>query len=201
MSPPFRSLRSPFAPAAPTLVKKYANRRLYDTQRSKYVTLEELSELIQAGTDVRVQDAESGEDLTQATLTQILIEGRGAGRLLPVPLLHSLVRMGDDALADFLSGYLSVALESYQQLKRGAQSIAPYVPFANAPFDATTALARLLASGLGWGNQPPPAAPPVGPSPPPDEPSARDEVAEMRRELEELKRSLGGKRRTTRHPK
>ncbi|TMA14751.1 MAG: polyhydroxyalkanoate synthesis repressor PhaR, partial [Deltaproteobacteria bacterium] len=85
-----------------TLIKKYGNRRLYDTGHSRYITLEELADIIRGGEDVRVVDAKSGEDLTTGTLAQIIIEGRGAARLLPVPLLVQLIRMGDDALAEFL---------------------------------------------------------------------------------------------------
>ena len=74
--------------ARTVLIKKYSNRRLYDTEASSYLTQDELAEKIRSGADVRVMDAKSNEDLTQATLTQIIIEGRGAGKLLPVPLLH-----------------------------------------------------------------------------------------------------------------
>src|SRR4051794_18176922 len=68
------------------IVKKYSNRRLYDTEGSCYITLEELADRIRRGAEPRVVDAKTNEDLTQATLTQIIIEGRGAARLLPVPL-------------------------------------------------------------------------------------------------------------------
>lgn len=70
-----------------------SNRRLYDTEASRYITLEELADRIQAGSDVRVIDAASGDDLTQATLTQIIIESRGAAKLLPVPLLTQMIRL------------------------------------------------------------------------------------------------------------
>lgn len=191
-------------------IKKYANRRLYDTSQSRYITLEELADTIRRGTDVRVIDVESEEDLTQATLTQLIIEGRGAAKLLPVPLLLTLVRMGDDSLAEFLSGYMSVALEAYLHLKRGAQQVSPYVPFATAPFAASSAFARMLMGGLGsmglggWGDGPVPSPgpPPVTsaapPPPPPPAAATHDEVAAMRRELDELKRSLGGKARRLR---
>src|SRR5437016_11516826 len=87
---------------AGVLVKKYGNRRLYDTDQSKYITLEELAETVRQGKDVRVVDAKTGEDLTTATLAQIIIEWRGAARLLPQALLVQLIRMGDDSLAEFL---------------------------------------------------------------------------------------------------
>jgi len=183
------------------IVKKYSNRRLYDTEQSRYITQEELAEKIRLGADVRVTDAATGDDLTQGTLAQIILESRGASRLLPVPLLVQLIRMGDDSLAEFFGRYMSGALDLYLHAKEGAAAIAPYNPFANVPFAATNALARLLlgagGSAFGWRDPPPPnsVAPPPPPSPPPlpSPPPSRETSAEMkdlRRELDELKRAL-----------
>jgi polyhydroxyalkanoate synthesis repressor PhaR len=165
------------------LVKKYGNRRLYDTSQSCYVTLEEVGELIRAGQDVRVVDAKSGADLTAATLAQIIIEGRGAARLLPVPLLVQLIRMGDDALAEFLGQYMSWALEIYLQAKQGAQAMSPFNPFLSSPFSGN--LSRMFGMGPAARIEPPaPAAPASG-----------NELAMLRREIDDLKRSLKKKRR------
>lgn len=182
------------------LVKKYSNRRLYDTEGSAYITLEELAEKIRLGAEVRVVDAKTNEDLTQLTLTQIIMESRGAARLLPVPLLTQLIRMGDDSLTEFLGRYMSTALELYLQAKHGAQAIAPYNPLANVPFAVTNALARLIVGGLGLGG-PQPATPPSPsayagwgePAPPPAPLSAAPastDMADLRRELDELKASM-----------
>jgi polyhydroxyalkanoate synthesis repressor PhaR len=173
------------------IVKKYSNRRLYDTEGSRYVTLEELADKIRGGAEVRVVDAQSGDDLTQTTLAQIILESRGAARMLPVPLLVQLIRMGDDALAEFLGRYMSASLELYLQARQGAQAIAPWNPLANLPFAATSALARLFmggAAGLGWAEPPPPPAPPPGA---PQQASGSD-IDDLRRELEELKRAVKG---------
>lgn len=175
-------------------IKKYTNRRLYDTEASHYITLEELAEKIRRGADVRVSDAKTGEDLTQATLTQIILESRRAARLLPIPMLVQLIRMGDDALAEFFGRYMSGALELYLSAKSGAQALAPLNPFATVPFTATNALARLLLggspfSGFGAQPEPPPPPPPREASPPP---AVNADVEGLRRELEELKRSLKG---------
>ncbi len=182
------------------LIKKYGNRRLYDTAESRYITLEELATSIQSGADVRVVDAKSGADLTQATLTQIIIESRDAARMLPVPLLTQLIRLGDDALAEFLGRYLSGALEMYLSARRGLQAASVYNPFAQVPLSATEALARMWMASPFAG--PPPGAPPAAPhNPPPAEADRsdgggqRNELAELRRELEELKRSVQGKKR------
>lgn len=109
-------------------VKKYGNRRLYDTGGSRYVTLEEVAERVRLGEDLRVVDAKTGLDLTQVTLAQLILESRGAARLLPVPLLKQLLRMRDDALAEFFGRYVTWALEVYLRLKQGARSV--WNPFA-----------------------------------------------------------------------
>jgi polyhydroxyalkanoate synthesis repressor PhaR len=199
--------------SAPTLIKKYGNRRLYDTGESRYITLEELSRKIQEGTDVRVVDAKTGEDLTQSTLTQIIIEGRGAARMLPVPLLMQLIRLGDDSLAEFFGRYVTDALSVYLEIKRGASAVARFNPFAAVPFAAGDALARMWMSspfGASRAAQSTPtwhASPPdddladagEAVEPPPGIPSEdvdvrvherTDELAQLRRELDELKRSV-----------
>lgn len=164
------------------LVKKYSNRRLYDTEDSRYITLDELAEKVRRGADVKVVEAKTGEDLTQATLTQIILESNAA-RLLPVPLLTQLIRMTDDALAEFFGRYVSMALEMYNQARSGAQQVAPYFPFAQVPLQAADAFMRM------FGAAPPmaPRAPAPPPAPPPEEPSPSSEVADLRRELDELK--------------
>ncbi len=166
-------------------VKKYPNRRLYDTEGSKYITMEELAERVRAGRDVRVLDARTDDDLTQPTLVQLLTEGDRA-HLLPVPLLMQLVRMNDDSLAEFYTRYMTWALELYFSMKQRAGS--SINPFAQVPFDMGGALARLFLGGSG--PQPTPPVPPSTPAPPPPAESSND-IAELRRELAELKRSLG----------
>lgn len=181
------------------LVKKYTNRRLYDTADSRYITLEELAEKIRAGEDATVVDAKTGEDLTQATLTQIIMESRGAARILPVPLLVQLIRLGDEALAEFMGLYLGQALDGYLTLKRGAQALTPINPLASLPFAATNALARLLLGGLVDAGAAPPQHAPSAPAPAPTAPSkaapAETEMATLRRELDELKREVHRKKR------
>jgi polyhydroxyalkanoate synthesis repressor PhaR len=178
---------------ASLLVKKYPNRRLYDTSDSQYITLEQLEERILTGADVRVVDAQSSEDLTQVTLLQI-IEKNGASRLLPVPLLLQLVRMrNDEALAEFLGRFLAVALEVYHQSRKGAQAISPLAPLAALPFQATSALARLFLHPPWHADAyPAPAAPPPAAPPPPADPAASTsaELAELRRQIAELRSNL-----------
>ncbi len=168
------------------VIKKYGNRRLYDTELSRYVTLEELTQTIRDGEEVHVVDAKSGAELTQATLTQIIVESRHAGALLPSAVLHQLVRLENDALAEFLGRYVQGALELYLQAKKGAQTFMPFNPYAAfSPFGAQ--------AWPGWGLSPSPSAAP--PAQPPPQPSAAD-VDALRRELAELKGSLRRRRKT-----
>src|SRR5258708_25495389 len=122
-------------------VKKYGNRRLYDTEASKYITLEDLAERIRGGVDAHVVDAATGEDLTQATLTQIIVEGRGAAKMLAVPLLTQLIRMGDDALAEFFGRYVTSALDIYLATKKSVRALGPLNPF---PFIEENPFLRMM---------------------------------------------------------
>lgn len=134
------------------LVKKYPNRRLYDTKSSRYITLDDLEKTIRAGEDVAVQDASDGRDLTQETLTQIILD-RNGGKILPATLLMRLIRLDDAALGEFLTRYVSWALEVYLQAQKRARALLPLNPLATAPFAATDALARLVLGATTWGKR------------------------------------------------
>lgn len=96
------------------IVKKYANRRLYNTASSSYVTLEDLSKMVRDGDDFVVFDAKTGEDLTRSILTQIILEEDGKGRnLLPTKFLRQLIRYYDDSLRAFLPSYLEMSMENF----------------------------------------------------------------------------------------
>ncbi len=105
------------------VVKRYSNRKLYDTQESRYVTLEELEEMIRAGKEIRVVDASTGEDLTSVTLAQILLENERAHRAtLPTALLHQLIKHGE-AWQDFLQRSLRASLEGIVTSQREADRV------------------------------------------------------------------------------
>jgi len=88
-------------------LKKYGNRRLYDTARSTYVTLNQVADIIKQGTDVEVVDAKTQEDVTAFILTQIVLEqARRKNALLPVELLHLIIRYGENLLQEFFQKYL-----------------------------------------------------------------------------------------------
>ena len=103
----------------PTVIKKYANRRLYNTGTSTYVTLEDLAKMVKDGEDFTVQDAKSGEDLTHAVLTQIIFEqeGKTGQAMLPISVLRQLISFYGDQMQMVLPSYLehSMALFSKEQ--------------------------------------------------------------------------------------
>ena len=111
----------------PAVVKKYANRRLYNTATSSYVTLDDLSKMVRAGDEFVVYDAKSGEDLTRSILTQIILEEDSKGRnLLPIPFLRQLIGYYDDSLRAFLPRYLELSMENFaanqEQIRRYLES-------------------------------------------------------------------------------
>lgn len=103
----------------PVVIKRYQNRRLYNTESSSYVNIEQLSELVKAGRTIQVVDAKTGEDLTRRVLTQILLESQNA---LPLDILQQLACVTDRAFREFLNWYMSSAVAVYQQVQEGWQS-------------------------------------------------------------------------------
>jgi polyhydroxyalkanoate synthesis repressor PhaR len=98
----------------PVVIKKYANRRLYNTQASSYVTLDHLCEMVKEGVEFEVRDARTGEDITRSVLTQIIFEEEAKGQnLLPIRFLRQLIRMYGDSLQAFVPGYLDLSMESF----------------------------------------------------------------------------------------
>ena len=97
------------------VIKKYANRRLYDTESSTYVTLEDLAQMVRADRDFVVYDAKNGDDLTHAVLTQIIVEQEsreGGPTMLPIPFLRQLIRFYDDSMGNMVPSYLQFSLET-----------------------------------------------------------------------------------------
>ncbi len=107
----------------PVVIKKYGNRRLYDTASSRYINLEEVAALIRDGTEVQVVDAKTGEDLTRVVLTQIITEdARGQPTGLPLELLRQLIIASDYARQEFLMWYLRTAFDTYGKVQDAFQS-------------------------------------------------------------------------------
>jgi polyhydroxyalkanoate synthesis repressor PhaR len=101
---------------APIIIKKYANRRLYNTHTSSYVTLEHLAQMVKDGTEFTVVDAKSGEDITRLVLTQIIVEEEAKGQhLLPISFLRQLIALYGDNLQGIVPQYLEVMMQSFSE--------------------------------------------------------------------------------------
>ncbi len=96
------------------VIKKYANRRLYNTEKSSYVTLDHLAEMVREGQDFVVIDAKSGEDITRSVLTQIIFEEESKGHnMLPTKFLRRLISLYGDSVQGFVPGYLEASMEAF----------------------------------------------------------------------------------------
>jgi len=122
------------AAKAPIVVKKYANRRLYNTATSSYVTLEDLAVMIKEGGDFVVYDAKTGEDITRSVLTQIIVEQEQKGQnLLPISFLRQLISFYGDSMQFLVPGYLEQAMVAFQknqeQLRNNLRATFGVFPF------------------------------------------------------------------------
>jgi len=96
------------------IIKKYANRRLYNTQKSAYVTLEDLAQMVREGVDFLVRDAKSSQDITRSVLTQIIFEEEAKGQqMLPANFLRQLIRLYGDTLQGVVPGYLETSMNTF----------------------------------------------------------------------------------------
>jgi polyhydroxyalkanoate synthesis repressor PhaR len=193
------------ADAEPTIIKKYANRRLYHTGTSTYVTLEDLARMVKNGEDFVVTDAKSGDDITRAVLGQIIFEQEGRGQhLLPIAFLRQLIRFYGDQMQAILPSYLESSLTSFthnqdklrEQMTRAlsgdplgliedqtrrnmemfSEAMRMWMPFAAAGGDASGAGAPKNSGGAGESGA---------------KSEARDkELESLRRQLAEMQKTL-----------
>jgi polyhydroxyalkanoate synthesis repressor PhaR len=120
----------------PVIVKKYANRRLYNTDTSTYVTLEDLAEMVRSERDFVVYDAKTGEDLTHSVLTQIIVEQESRGtNLLPIGFLRQLIRFYGDSMQRLVPSYLEFSLDSLTRQQEQYRRRFAHT-FGTAAFDA-----------------------------------------------------------------
>jgi polyhydroxyalkanoate synthesis repressor PhaR len=120
--------------AKPVVVKKYANRRLYNTATSSYVTLDDLAKLIKEGGDFVAYDAKTGEDITRSVLTQIIVEQEQKGQnLLPTSVLRQLISLYGDSMQFLVPGYLEQAMIAFarnqEQMRKNLQATFGMFPF------------------------------------------------------------------------
>ena len=124
-------------PQEPVIIKKYANRRLYNTGTSTYVTLEDLAVMVKSGEDFIVYDAKTGEDITRSVLTQIIFEqeNKGGQNLLPITFLRQLIRFYGDSMQMLVPRYLEVSIESLtREQEKFRQQLSQ--AFGSGPFGA-----------------------------------------------------------------
>lgn len=192
------------------VIKKYANRRLYNTETSQYVTLDDLAGMVRADKDFVVYDAKTGDDLTHSVLTQIIVEqeSRNDGQnMLPTPFLRQLIRFYDDQIGRMVPSYLQFSLENLvkEQEKIRSQFTAAFTNPA-AAFEAYQEQARknmamfeqavAMWTSFGAAAQPgarTPEAAATGDKPKIEVaavPPQRDEISELKSQLESMQRSL-----------
>jgi polyhydroxyalkanoate synthesis repressor PhaR len=120
---------------APVVIKKYANRRLYNTATSAYVTLDHLSQMVKDKTDFVVYDAKSGDDITRSVLTQIIFEeeSKSGQTLLPIPFLRQLISFYGDSLQSIVPQYLEMSMSQFarnqEQMRQYLQNAFGFNPF------------------------------------------------------------------------
>jgi polyhydroxyalkanoate synthesis repressor PhaR len=169
------------------IVKKYANRRLYNTETSSYITLDHLAALTREGRDFKVVDAKTDEDITHTVLTQIIMEEESRGEtMLPVNFLRQLIAMYGDSMQAVVPGYLEASMESFRrnqvQFKSAVEGAFAHSPFAEiakrnmAMFEAATQAFKGASS----------AAAPT----PAEDASKDDEIASLRAELARLQEKV-----------
>jgi polyhydroxyalkanoate synthesis repressor PhaR len=194
---------------APVVIKKYANRRLYNTATSAYVTLDHLSQMVKDKTDFVVYDAKTGDDITRPVLTQIIFEeeSKGGQTLLPIPFLRQLISFYGDSLQGVVPQYLEMSMTQFarnqEQMRSYLQNAFGFNPFQQfesmgkqnmAMFEQAMRMFNPFQNGV---PMPPMPTGPVsgearaaGPAPEAAAPPAEGRIDDLKRKLDELQNQL-----------
>ena len=184
--------------ATQTVIKKYANRRLYHTGTSTYVTLEDLSTMVQNGEDFIVYDARTGDDITRSVLTQIIFEQEnkaGAENLLPVAFLRQLIRFYGDSMRTMVPSFLEFSMANFAKDQDGlrekfAQSFGP-AAFQNAIEQSVRTNMNFFGDAMKmFTGFAPPAAGAHPQSPTAPAPYAGGELDDLKRQMLEMQQRL-----------
>lgn len=170
--------------SGPVIIKKYANRRLYNTETSSYITLDHLAAMTREGRDFKVVDAKTEEDITHNVLTQIIMEeeARGAS-MLPVNFLRQLISLYGDSMQAMVPGYLEASMESFRRNQEQFKS-AVEGAFANSPFAELAKRNMQMFEAATQAFKP--GAGPAGTAAPGGAEEAGDDVAALKAELARL---------------
>ncbi len=208
-APPTSSVPAP-EPAGPTatpqqppvVVKKYANRRLYNTETSSYITLDNLADMIRAGRDFVVYDAKSGEDITRGVLTQIIVEEESKGTsMLPTAFLRQLIGFYGGSLQGVVPRYLEQAMASFarqqQQLRQVVQqTFSPFMPVGVEEMSrqnvAMIERAMSMFNPFHRGSAPLPPVPEASPADetPPQHAADPQAINQLQQEIDDLRSQL-----------
>lgn len=178
------------------IIKKYANRRLYNTQTSTYVTLDSLAEMVRNGQEFEVVDAKSGEDITRVVLAQIIFEEESKdSALLPTTFLKELIRFYNQSLEKMLPPYLEMAIKSFSPQGRPATSGTKTADNNNNnAFDPFGSIQDMTRRNMDMFNQTMQMFSPFGFAAP--QPKTKDEeIADLKAELARMKQELDASRR------
>jgi polyhydroxyalkanoate synthesis repressor PhaR len=175
-------------------IKKYANRRLYNTETSSYITLEHLAAMTRAGRDFKVVDAKTDEDITHGVLTQIIMDEESRGQtMLPVSFLRQLISMYGDSMGAMVPGYLEASMNSFRrnqdQFKsavEGAFAGSPFADIAKRNLEMFEAAATAFTPAAGA----PAAAVSPGAAASGPETAGGDDVAALKAELSRLQEKI-----------
>ena len=176
----------------PIVIKKYANRRLYNTQSSSYITLDDLSRMTREGLDFQVVDAKTGADITHQILTQIIMEEEASGeQMLPISFLRQLISMYGNSMQSLVPHYLEATMDNFRANQRKIQDTwkTSMGPEAFAQLAETNMkMFQAAASAFMPGAKPPepPARKPAASSD--DLDALREQMAEMQRKLDEMRK-------------
>lgn len=184
----------------PVVVKKYANRRLYNTESSSYITLESLAEMVREGRDFVVYDAKSGDDITRSVLTQIIVEEESKGRaLLPTGFLRQLIGFYGNSMQSVVPAYLEQAMGAFavqqDQVRRAVQqTMGTFLPpgLEEVRRQNVAMMERAMSLFSPFLPQDGDAAPVQAASP------AEEEIAALKREVELLRGQLAEARAAAR---
>jgi polyhydroxyalkanoate synthesis repressor PhaR len=192
---------------APVTIKKYANRRLYNTATSSYVTLDHLCQMVKDGVDFVVYDAKSGDDITRPVLTQIIVEEESKGQnLLPIPFLRQLISFYGDNMQWLVPRYLEHSMQSFtgnqDKMREYFQTtfggIFPFGGFEEMSKQNIALFERAMRMFSPFNGEFPPVVPTEGATPAAAaKPKAEDKFSELQKRLDELQTQMESLTRRT----